>query len=81
MPEDAAPGVQQDRIGDLDWRRRDGVAEANVDLDRDTRAGDGGCRAYPHASIFRFLTDRHRLKCGDIECHAVIGDRLSADGA
>jgi len=72
-------GVQQGRIVDLDRRRRDGVAEADVDLDRDARAGDGGGRAYPHAPLLRLLEDRRGLQCGDVEYHAVIGDRLSTD--
>ncbi len=36
--------IQQRGIVDLDWRWRDGVAEADVDLDRDACAGDSGRR-------------------------------------
>ena len=38
-------GIQQGGVVNLDRRRRDGVAEADVDLDRDARAVDGRRRA------------------------------------
>jgi len=47
-------GAQQDGIIDFDWRRRDDVAEASIDLARDTRASDGGCRADPIPFLKRF---------------------------
>ncbi len=73
-------GVQQGGIVDLDSSRRNRVSKANVDLDRNTSAGDGCRRADTHATIFRLLADRSRRQCSEVKRHAIIGNRLRTNG-
>src|SRR5690606_36158336 len=58
--------IEQCRIVDLDGTGSDRIAEADIDLDRDARAGDRGLRAYPYTAIFKILADRRGFESIDI---------------
>ena len=69
------------QIIDLDRRRRHGVAESDINLDRDARAVNCRCRADPYSAIFRLVSDWRCPQRGDFEDDAVIRGRLAADVA
>lgn len=69
--------IEQRGIVDLDGTGSDCIAKAHIDLDRD--ASDSGLGAYQYATVLDILADRLGFEPIDIEDHAVIVARLSAD--
>ena len=73
--------IEKDGILELHGSGSHGIAETDIDLDRDDGGGELGQSADPKSAMGAILVDRCYADVFGIEVQSVVRDRLSADSA